>query len=177
MKRLNAFITFIALIFAAFPSHAQIVCGPYSPFGRLQNPDGTWTVGTHASCQFPDPINWSHTYTLNFPSTIVYSDGVTLQFVGSAYAYIQGHHDRVGRGSVRLVTVDNATFVDPSGISYPLIKTEVEIGGYPVDQWMTTAPLAPDTVYSFSATGTDPGINKAEDVMFMNAVYRQVQPS
>lgn len=36
-------------------------------------------------------------------------------------------------------------------------------------------PLAPNTLYSFSASGTDPDQNKATDTLHIQAVYEQVQ--
>lgn len=153
---------------------AQTVCGPYAPFGRVENADGTWTVGTYASCQIPDPKIWSHTYTLTFPSTITYQDGVTLQYVGEAQAYIEGKNNPVGR-SCRKVTVDNASFTDALGTNYPLHYFKAGYLPYQYDEWITTTPLAPDTEYSFFASGTDPCINPTQDTLVINAVYQQVQ--
>lgn len=152
-------------------------CGPIYPFGRVQNQDGTWTVGNNAQCEVPDPDPWSHTYTFSFPSTLNYPNGVTLQFVGSASAYVQGHHDRVFR-AVRLVTVDSATLTDPSGNNCPLIKSEVYPSGpdYPTDQWTSTTELASDTLYTFLASGTDPEQDKASDTLVISAIYKQTAP-
>jgi hypothetical protein len=175
---------FVALLISAGLcglASAQTVCGPYAPFGRFENPDGTWTVSMNASCQNPDPAQWSHTYTLIFPSTITYYNGTTLQFVGSASTYVEGHHDcvrsgRAGPCGVRLVTVDSASLTDPAGDSLPLVKVEVGSVQYPVDEWQSTTPLAPDTLYSFAVSGTDPDINPSTDVMHMQAIYQVVQP-
>lgn len=156
---------------------AQVTCGPFGPFARIINADGTETVIANVSCQNPDPASWSHTYTLQFPSTLVYGNGDTLSFVGNAVAAVTGHHDKVcsGRGGscqVRIVTVDAASLTDPSGASVPIVKREVGTLLYPVDQWISTAPLSPDTLYSFAASGTDQG--NVTDTLYLAATYKLV---
>lgn len=179
MKRIIAAVALAAGLCAS--AFAQTVtCGPFAPFARTINADGTETVSMNASCQNPDPANWSHTYTLEFPSTLVYYNGDTLSFVGNALAQVNGHHDcvRSGRGGtcqVRLVTVDSASLTDPAGNSLPVVKTETGSSLYPVDQWSSTTPLSPDTVYSFSASGSAEG--GVTDYLHIQATYRLVPPA
>jgi hypothetical protein len=171
MKNFVAGLLMVGLCAAA---SAQIVCGPYTPFGRAQNPDGTWTISTYASCQVPDPSQWAHTYKVEFPSTITYSNGLTFKFVGSAVVEVQGHHDRLFR-EVRLVTVDSASLTDQNGNSLPVAKGETGTVQYPVDEWYSTTPLSPDLFYFFAASGTASLYSNETDTMVMTAVYQQVQ--
>lgn len=152
-------------------------CGPIYPSNRSQNADGTWTLAANASCEIPCPNPYSHTYTFKFPSTVVLPDGLTFTFVGSAMAYVQGHHDRIFR-AVRLVTVDSATLTDPSSNILPLTKSEVFPFGpqYPTDQWTSAEPLAPDALYTFLVGGTDPDQNETQDVLVIRATYQQMTP-
>lgn len=145
------------------------VCGPIQPFGRVQNPDGSWTIGAHAQCEVPDPNPWSHAYTFSFPSKIVYANGDAFRFMGSASANVQGVNAPRGYK----VTVDNATLTDPAGNSLVLAKTEVGTARNPVDQWSSTTPLAPDTLYTFTVSGTDAETNPASDTLVIDAIYEQ----
>lgn len=146
------------------------ICGPIQPFGRIQNPDGTWTIGAHAQCEVPDPNPWSHAYTLIFPSKIVYANGDAFKFMGSATASVQGVNNPRGYK----VTVDTATLTDPSANNNVLAKTEIGTARDPVDQWSTTTPLQADTLYTFTVSGTDAGVNKASDTLVIDAIYEQV---
>lgn len=166
--------TLLSLPLAAF---AQVVCGPYAPFARTLNADGTETVTTSALCQNPDPANWSHTFLLEFPSTITYTNGTTLKFVGNAVAAVSGMDQCASRYSCgeRLVLVNSATLTDLSGNLVPIQK--YEIGSDPFDQWRSTGTLNPDVVYSFAVSGTDQGVNAAFDTLYLSATYVVVPAS
>jgi hypothetical protein len=177
---MKKFIAAIILAALSFSASAQIVCGPYAPFARSFNADGTETVSMNASCQNPDPAQWTHTYTFIFPETITYANGATLRFMGSASASVSGHHDcvrsgRAGSCSVRLVTVDSASLTDPSGDSLPLVKTEVGSTQYPIDEWQSTTPLSPQVEYNFAVSGTDQGVNLSTDTLHIQAIYQPVE--
>lgn len=147
-----AFLTFSSL------AGAQVTCGPYAP---IPHAAASETIVAYAICQYPDPASWSHIYTFQFPSTLTYN-GTVLNFSGNASAKVYGQdycapssgHAGQPCRNIRLVTVDSASLTDPNGVAQPILKTKQGTQAYPVDAWLSTSPLAPDTLYSFSVAGT-----------------------